>query len=112
VKNCFTDSLLYREVNEVAKEPLPDDIDSGGEVDSKSEEDAPATFALEPIVAYQNDPECNNHADDNGEWVINENVAFNYSLCLDDVFNSADISSLHMPLPILNMACMHVEDNK
>jgi len=29
VKNYFTDSLFYREVNKVTKEPLLDDINSG-----------------------------------------------------------------------------------
>jgi len=57
---------------------------------------------LEPIAAYLHDPECNNPADDNGEWVINKNVVFNYSLRLDDALNSADINSLHILMPILN----------
>jgi len=42
---------LYQEANEVAKEPLLEDDDSGSEVDSESEEDTPATFAFKPIVA-------------------------------------------------------------
>jgi len=46
------------------------------------------------------------------EWVFNENIAFDYSLCLEDVFKSVDISSLHMPLPISKMACIHIEDNE
>jgi len=55
---------------------LLDDIDNGNKVDSESEEDAPATFFLEPIVACLYDLECNNPVDDNDEWVINENVPF------------------------------------
>jgi len=43
-------------------------------VDSESEEDTPATLAFEPIVAYLNDPQCNNPIGDVDEWVINENV--------------------------------------
>jgi len=110
VKNYFTDSLLYREINEAAKKPLLDDADSGNEADSEFEEGTPTTFALEPIEAYLNDLECNNPIDDEGEWVINEDVAFDYSLNLDDVFNSADNSSLHMPLLKTNTVCMHAED--
>ena len=56
VENYFTDALLYQEANEVAKEPLLEDDDSDNEVDSEPEEDTPATFACEPIVAYLNDP--------------------------------------------------------
>ena len=46
VENYFTDSLLYQEVNKVVNEPLPDDIDSGNEMDSESEEDVPTTFVM------------------------------------------------------------------
>ena len=56
VKNYFTDALLYQEANKVSKEPLLEDIDIGNEADSESEEDTPATFAYELIVAYLNDP--------------------------------------------------------
>jgi len=66
---------------------------------------------MEPIVACLDNPDCNNPAENEGELVLNENVAFNYSLCLEDVFKSIDISSLHMPLPISKMACMHIGDN-
>ena len=52
VKSYFTDSMLYQENNEPVKEPLPDNVDSGNEADSKSEEDAPDTISVEPIVAY------------------------------------------------------------
>ena len=37
------------------KQSLLDHVDSGNEVDSESEEDAPATVSIEPIVAYLND---------------------------------------------------------
>ena len=39
MKNCFTDSLFYRETDGVVKELLPGDIDSGNEADFESEED-------------------------------------------------------------------------
>ena len=61
-------------------------------------------------IAYLGSPECNNSANNDGEWIINENVAFDYYLCVDNVFNSVDTSSLHMLLTISDMACMHVED--
>ena len=63
VKNYFTDSLLYQEDNELVKKLFPNDTDSGNEVDLESEEDALATFIIEPIAAYLDDPDCNNFAD-------------------------------------------------
>ena len=97
MENYFTDSLLYEYINKVAKEPLPNDINSDNEADSESEEDMPTFSAMEPIVAYLNDPNCNDFAENNGEWVLNENVTFDYSLHFDDVPNSIDSSFLHMP---------------
>jgi len=44
VENYFTDSLLYQENSKVAKEPSPDDIDSGNEANSESRDDPTATF--------------------------------------------------------------------
>ena len=94
------------------KEPLPDNVDSGNEAYSKSEESALATFSMERIIAYLDEPDCNNPAENEGEWVLNENVNFYYSLYLEDAFETIDISSLHMPLPISKMACMLIEDNE
>ena len=90
VKNYFTDSLLYQENNETMKKSLPDDIDTGNEAGSELEEDASATFSMEPIVTYLDDPDCNNPAENEGEQVLNENVTFDYSLFLDDVFKFTD----------------------
>ena len=81
-------------------------------MDSKSKENAVTTFVLELFVAYLDDPNCNNPAENEGEWVLNENVSFDYSLCLENVFKSIDISFLHVPLPISEMACMHKEDSE
>ena len=67
VENYFTDAFLYQEANEVAKVPLLEDDDSGNEMDSQLEEDTPATFACEPIVAYVNNPQCNNPIGDDDE---------------------------------------------
>ena len=72
------------------KEPLPDDIDNGNEADSESEKVTLTTFIIEPLVAYLDDPDCNNPAQNEGEWVHNENVASDYSLYLEDVFKSVD----------------------
>jgi len=44
VENYFTDALLYQEIDKTSKEPLPDNDDSGKEVDSESERDTPATL--------------------------------------------------------------------
>jgi len=112
VENYFTDSLLYKESNTWVKESLPDNVDSSNEVDSESEEDAPATLIFEPIVAYLDNLDSNNPAENEGEWVLSEDVASDYSLCLEDVFKSINISPLHMPLPISKMACIYIKDNE
>jgi len=110
--NYFTDSLLYQENNEAVKEPWPDDINSGNEIDSESEDDAPATFSMKPIVAYLDDLNYKNPAKNEGGWILNKNITFDYSLCFEDILKSVDISSLHKPLPISKMACMHIKDNE
>jgi len=50
VEIYFTDSLLYQEDIEPLKQSLSDDVDSANEADSESEEDAPTTICIEPIV--------------------------------------------------------------
>jgi len=104
VENYFNDALLYEE----AKEQLLKDDNSGNEADSKSGEDMPATLTFEPIVAYFNDLQCNNPIGDNDEWVINENVIFDYPESVEH-FESIDNSSLQMPLPVLSMTSTPVE---
>jgi len=76
------DSLLYQEDIEPLKQSLPDDVDSVNEIDSESEEDVPVTISIEPVVAYMNDYDRNNLAENEGEWVLNENIVFDYYLCL------------------------------
>jgi len=110
VENYFTDSLLYRENGKVVEKSLPDDIDSRNEVDSESGEDPEISFDEELTVTYLNDSDCNNFADNDEEWVLNENVNFDYSLYCDDVNSPIDMSPLHMPLP-MSTACMHMEEN-
>ena len=68
------------------------------------------SFDKEMIIAYLDDPNCNNSADNGDEWVFNENVNFDYFLCCDDVNSPIDMNPLHMPLP-MSMACMHIEEN-
>jgi len=87
-----------------------DDVNSGNEVDSESEEDVPATISVEPIIAYLDDFDCNNPVENEGEWVPNENITFDYSFYLKEL--SVNVRSLHMPLPISKMACMHIQDNE
>jgi len=65
----------------VVEKPLPNDIDSDNEADSKSREDPEVSFDEEPIVVYLNDPDCNNSVDNGDEWVFNENINFDY-LCV------------------------------
>jgi len=107
VKNYFTNALLYREANKASKESLPEGDYSGNEADSESEEDTPATLACEPIVTYFN-PQCNNPIGDYDEWVINENVTFDYPESVE-LFESVNNSSVHMPLPVLSMTSTPVE---
>ena len=111
VKNYFTDALLYQEVNKVTKEQLFEDDDSDNEADSQSEEDTLATLAFKPIVLYLNDPQCNNPIGDDDEWVINENITFDYPESVD-LFKSVDNSFLHMSLSILSMPSTPVENEE
>jgi len=100
VENYFTDALLYQEANKVAKEPLLEGNDSGNEPDSEPEEDVPTTFAFKSIVAYLNDPGCNNFIEDDDEWVINENVTFDYPVSVN-LFKSTDlVLALSKSLPL------------
>jgi len=110
VENYFTDFLLYKENRKVAKELLPDDIDSGNEADSESGDDLVVSFDEEPLVAYFDNSDCNNSAENDGEWFLNKNINFDYSSCLDDVNSPVDMNPLYMFLPMLT-ACMQVEDN-
>ena len=94
VENYFTIALLYQ-IGKTSKEPLPDNDDSGNEVDSESEGDMSATLAGEPIIACFNNPQCNNPSEDDDEWVINDNVFFDYPASVE-LFESVANSSLHI----------------
>jgi len=68
------------------------------------------SFDEETIIAYLDGPDCNNSADNRDEWVLNENINFDYSLCCDDVNSPIDMNPLHKPLP-MSTTCMHIEEN-
>jgi len=57
-----------------------------------------------------NDYDYNDPAKNEGEWILYENIAFDYSLCLEDV--SINVRSLHIHLPISKIACLHIQDNE
>ena len=109
MENYFTNSLLYQESHEVVKKLMSIAYDSGNEADSESE----AILSSELIAIYLNgDPPCNNNtADDNGEWVLNDDITFDYSLCFHDVLKSSSLASLHVPLPMSMKACAYIEDD-
>jgi len=96
VKNYFIDALLYQEVNETSKDSLPNNDDSGNDVDSESEGDTPATLVGKPIIAYFN-PQSNTLSEEKDEWVINDNIFFDYPVS-DELLESITDSSPHMPL--------------
>ena len=57
----------------------------------------PAILIGEPIIACLNNPQCNTPPEDEGEWVINDNIFFDYPVSVR-LFESITDSSLHMPL--------------
>ena len=69
-------------------------------MNSESEEDLLAIFAFKSMVAYFKDLKCNNpiEDEDDGEWVINENVTFDYPVSVD-LFKSVDEPSYICPCP-------------
>jgi len=90
---------------------LPEDVDSGNEADSEPKEDTPAIFSFKPIVADLNDFERNNPTEDDGKWVINESITFDYPESVN-LFKSADDTSLHISLSMLSMTSIHVENGE
>ena len=96
MKNYFTDALLYQDVSEASKDSLPDNDDSDNEANLESEGHIPATLVGEPIIAYLN-PQCNTLSEEEDEWVINDNISFDYPVSVE-LLESVTDSSLHMPL--------------
>ena len=87
---------------------MPNDDDSGNETDSESEGDTPAILVGEPIVASFNNLQCNNPAEDDDEWVINDNVIFDYPASVE-LLESVVTSSLHIPVHKPSMTSTSVE---
>jgi len=56
-----------------------------------------ATLVGEPIVACFNHPQCNTHSEDDDEWVINDNISFDYPVSVE-LFKFVTNSSLRMHL--------------
>ena len=79
----------------MVEKSLPDDIGGGNKVNSESGEGPEVSYDKESIVAYLNDPDGNNFADNGDEWVLNENINFDYFSCCDDVNSPIDVSPLH-----------------
>ena len=107
VENYFTDSLLYQDAANSKEEESQAHFDSGDEADVED------NFVVEPIVAYLGDSTCNNDTVElDDEWVINDNIAFDYSLCHDNVILPTELlTSYHMPISSSMKACAHVEDS-
>ena len=57
----------------------------------------PAILIGEPIVVCLNNPQCNTPFEDESEWIINDNIFFDYPVSVE-LFESATDCSLHMPL--------------
>ena len=108
MKNFFTDALLNQDIDKTSKDPLTDNDDSGNEADSESEGDTPATLVGEPIVACFSNPKCNNPSENDDEWVIKDNVCFDYPVSVE-LFESVANSSLHMSLHKPSMPSTFVE---
>ena len=49
------------------------------------------------IVACLNNPQYNTPSEDDGEWIINDKISFDYPVSVE-LFESVTDSSLHMPL--------------
>ena len=64
---------------------------------AESEGDMPATLVCEPIVACFNNPQCNNPSEDDNEWLINDNVFFDYPTSVE-LFEPVANSFLHLSL--------------
>ena len=50
----------------------------------------------EPIIACFNNFQCNTPSEDEDEWVINDNISFDYLVSIE-LLESVTDSSLHMP---------------
>ena len=55
----------------------------------------PAILVSEPVITCFNNPQCNTLSEDEGEWVINDNISFDYPVSVE-LLESVTDSSLHM----------------
>jgi len=78
---------------------LPNDNNRSNEANSELEEDTRATFAMNPLVTYLNDPYCNIVTENDHQWVLNEDIDFDYSLCFDDVLTPPTQAPCICPYP-------------
>ena len=109
MENYFTDSLLYNEEEENEEEPIFH-VNDGNEADSEYE---PVVSNENPLVIYLDEtPYTHDTVYDDDEWVINENVSFEYPVCTENVNNFLSTYTLHVPsLTPMNM-CIIIEDGK
>ena len=68
----------------------------------------PAILVGEPIIACFNNLQCNTPFKNEGEWVINDNISFDYPVSVE-LFGSVTDNSLHMPLDKLSASSTSVE---
>jgi len=108
VENYFTDALPYQEVGKTSKESMPDDDDNGNEADSEFKTDMPVTLVDEPVITCFNNLQCNAPSEDEDEWVINDNISFDYPVSVE-LLESVKDNSLHMPLHKLSASSTPVE---
>jgi len=53
----------------------------------------------------------NNVVENVSEWVLHEDIDFDYSLCFVDVPDFANTSALHIPIPTSMRTCMQIEED-
>ena len=74
MENYFTNSLLYQNPLEAAKDLSPEDLDSGNEADTEPEPEEECLWKLNPLVTSIDKLDFNNTAKVDGEWYIIENL--------------------------------------
>ena len=68
----------------------------------------PAILIGEPIIACLNNPRCKIPSDEEGEWIINDNISFDYPASTEPI-KSIMGGSLHMPVHEPSVASTSVE---
>jgi len=93
VDNYFTDSLLYQDPLEAAKDPSPEDSNSSNKADTEPEPEEECLWELNPLVMGIDKLDCNNTAKDVGECYINKNLDLAYLSALTSNSVSSDTST-------------------